>query len=989
MSRSVQQWCFGPFRLDPAAACLWHADRLLPLPPKPFAVLAYLVTHAGEVVSKEMLLDAGWPETIVTEGVLKTCMVRLRQVLGETARDPQYITTVHGRGYRFIAPVTPASLATPASSPLTPSETAPVFLPAAVEETFPLIVDREAELAQLHKHFRQAAQGQRQVVFITGEAGIGKTTLVDAFVSQVAPLTGGWIGRGQCIEQYGVGEAYLPLLDALGQLGRGSDGRRLVELLHRQAPNWLLQLPALVDDNAYEALQRRTIGATRERMLRELAEAIEMLTTTQALLLVLEDLHWSDVSTMEWLAYMARRRSSARLLILGTYRPVEAIVHGHPVHAMRHDLEVHGQGAELSLGYLSVAGVATYLTQRMEGPALPAELAPVLHQRTTGNPLFLVTVVDELIRQGLLRSRAVGGELVGGLEAAAVEIPVSVQQVITQQVERCAPVAQAVLEAASVAGTEFPAAAVAAGMEQAVETVEAHCEVFARRGQFLQALDPTAWPDGTVTACYRFRHDLYREVLYERVPVSRRARWHRQIGVRLETGYGVQSREIATELAEHFVRGRDTERAVRYLREAGQQALQRSAHQEAILHLTRGLELLATLPETLERAQLELDLQVALGPALITTKSQGASEVEQTYARARVLCTQVGETPQLLPTLQGLCDFYRNRGELSAAREIGEQLLRLAQRTAEPTFQQEAHAVLGQTLFHVGEYEASRMHLEQAAALTAPTAQHALVFRQDAAPGVRCLALLANTLWCLGYPAQAVQRSQEALALAQTLGHPYSLGMARYFTVLLHARRREPVAVQAHANALLALASEQGFPLYVGFGTCLQGWAFAMQGQDEGGETQLRHGMATVLATGQTLSRPLWQVLLAEAVGHVGQVEKALGLLGEALAAFEASGRGDMLAEAYRLRGECLMRQGVPAAALAEACFQQALTIARRQQAKSWELRAVMSLSRLWQHEGKRAEARALLAPIFNWFTEGFDTADLKEAKVLLAELSC
>jgi predicted ATPase len=362
-------------------------------------------------------------------------------------------------------------------------------------------------------------------------------------------------------------------------------------------------------------------------------------------------------------------------------------------------------------------------------------------------------------------------------------------------------------------------------------------------------------------------------------------------------------------------------------------------------------------------------------------------EVEQAYARARALCVQVGETPQLFPTLRGLCRLYYGRGALPTARELGEQLDQLAQHTATPTSHLEAHEALGTTLFYLGEYAAARTHLEQGIALTDPATQQALALRHGVVPEVMCLALAANTLWCLGSPTQAVRCSQEALALAQELAHPQSLGAAQHFAAYLHHRQREVPVVQAQAQALLTLATAQGFPLYVGLGTCWWGWALAVQGQGEAGIAQMQQGMAVVLATGQTLSRPHWLVLLAEAAGHTGQVAEGLRLLAEALTVFEASGRGDMLAEAYRLQGELLLRQAAQDAAQAEACFQQALAIARRQQARSWELRAAMSLARLWQCQGKRAEACELLTPVYGWFTEGFDTADLQEAKALLEEL--
>jgi predicted ATPase len=442
-------------------------------------------------------------------------------------------------------------------------------------------------------------------------------------------------------------------------------------------------------------------------------------------------------------------------------------------------------------------------------------------------------------------------------------------------------------------------------------------------------------------------------------------------------------------VAHHYTEAGLTEQAIPYWQRAGQQALQRSAHPEAVSHLTKGLELLATLPETPARAQAqrEIDLLIALGPALMATKGMAAPDVEQTYARARALCAQVGETPQLFPTLRGLCRFYQGRGALPTARELGEQLCRLAQRETVPTPRLEAHDAFGTTLYFLGEYAAARMHLEQGIALTDPAAQRVLALRHDAVPGVWCLTYVASTLWCLGYPAQAVQRSQEALALAQELAHPYSLAMAQYFAASLHRRRREASAVQVQAEALLTLAMAQGFPLYVGFGTFWRGWALAMQGQAKASLAQLHQGMAAVLATGQMLSRPLCLVLLAEAAGHAGQVAEGLRLLAEALALFKESERGDLLAEAYRLQGTLLLRQAIPDAVQAEACFQQALAIARHQQAKSWELRAAMSLSRLWQ-QGKRDEARELLTPIYGWFTEGYDTADLQEAKRFLDELA-
>jgi predicted ATPase len=920
--------------------------------------------------------------------MLKDYIKQIRKTLRDTPHRPQYIATVHRRGYRFVAPVTALERSSADAAAQTTAIAAAAGATSArsISRRSPgLVVARETELVQLQQWWALAQQGHRQLGLISGEAGIGKTTLVDAFVAQVTADQTVGIGYGQCIEPYGVGEAYLPLLEAFGRLGRAPDGARIVDVLRQYAPSWLAHLPALGLASEAEGLQRRS-GGTREHMLRELAEAVEVLTAACPLVLVLEDLHWSDTSTLDWLSYVARRWEPARLLILGTYRSLDALAQAHPLRPLVSELRLHRQCQELRLDYWSPTGVAAYLHQRFAGKAWPPELALLLHQRTQGNPLFLVTMVDDAVCRGVLREGMTGVDLEGGVAAVASGVPDSLHHFMEQQLERLDPVDQALLETASVAGMVFSAATVAVGMEAAVLKVEQWCGALARQQQFVQACGTAAWPDGTLAAQYGFRHAFYHEVCYERVPVARRAQLHRQIGLRLEAGYGARAQEIAAELAMHFVQGREAQRAVQYFRLAGENALRRSAHQEAVGHFTAALELLAIRPETPERAQQELEVQIALGPVLMDTKGPAAPEVEQTYARARALCQQVGETPQLFSTLWGLCQCYRTRGALTTARELGEQLYQLAQREAAPTSLLEAHDQLGHTLFYLGEYAATRAHLEQAIALIDPAAQRAQALRHDVAPGVACLALAGPTLWCLGYPAQAVRRSQEALALAQELAHPSSLAEAQYWATFLYHRRREASVVQAQADALLTLSTAQGFPLWIGFGTCWRGWVLTTQGQSEAGLTQLRQGLAAVLATGQTLSQ-ICLVLFAEAMGYAGQVEEGLRLLAEALTALEESQRGDLLAETYRLQGALLLRQAVPDVAQAEACFHQALAIARRQQAKSWELRAATSLSRLWQQQSMRDEARELLAPIYGWFTEGFDTADLQEAKALLEEL--
>jgi DNA-binding winged helix-turn-helix (wHTH) protein/predicted ATPase len=974
---------FAEFRLDLPNARLWRAQEIVHLYPKTFAVLDCLVARAGQLVTKDTLLEAVWPEAVVSEAVLQVAIRELRRVLGDQARTPQFIETVHGRGYRFIASV---RALVSSGRPALPGVPRPA--PPPIFRAPPYFVGRNVELTQLTQWFTTACQGTLQVGIIAGEPGIGKTALVETFVSQVAARADVWVGHGQCIESYGVGEPYLPLLEALGRLCRDAAGATLLPVLRQYAPSWLVHLPALLPPEEREHLAHTASGVTPTRMLWELAEALEVLTAARPLVLVLEDLHWSDRATLEWLAYMVRRRDPACLLILGTYRPVEVIVRAHPLRPLLAELQQQAQCVELVLDYLSTPAVAAYLTQRFATTALPADLPQLLHQRTSGHPLFLVAMVDELVRQKFLET----GDNSGGSQGAVVlreVIPTSLRQYIEQHIEQLSAADQAFLEAASVAGSTFAVAAVAAGVAQAPETIEARYTALARQEQFIRASGIETWPDGTVTACYQFMHTLYHEVVYARVSAGHRVRLHQQIGLRKEAGYGVQARRIAAELAVHFARGHDAGRAVHYLHYVGENALRRGAYQEAITHLTRGLEVLARLPDTAAWTPQELTLRIALGHALIATRGYAAPEVGHTYARARALCHQGGDTPELVSVLYGIYGFYATRAEYMTARQLGEECLRLAQRQHDPGLRLQAllqaRCMIGITLFFLGEFVASRTHTDQAIALYV-SQQHCPRAWQD--HGVIGLIFAAWALWSLGHPDQALRRSQEALTLAREYASPRRLVWALIYAAGIHLFWREPQRAHQLAEEALALATAQGFLLLTAAGMFYQGGALAMQEQHEEGLARLRQGLAMYQTIEAGLGRSLWLALLAEATGNAGQVAEGLALVAEARAWVDSHAERFWEAELLQLQGRLLLQRASPDAHQAEACFQQALDIARRQQAKSFELRAAMRLSRLWQHQGRQAEAHELLFPIYNWFTEGFDTADLREAKALLEELA-
>jgi predicted ATPase len=505
---------------------------------------------------------------------------------------------------------------------------------------------------------------------------------------------------------------------------------------------------------------------------------------------------------------------------------------------------------------------------------------------------------------------------------------------------------------------------------------------------------------GQSLSWYRFRHILFQRYLYHSVDPVEQAHLHQAVGTALEGLYGEGTAEIAAEagqLARHFQEAGIAEKAVAYLHQAGERALRMSAHEEAITHFSRGLELLETLPDSggehhhLERAQQELPLQLGLGVSLQTIRGYAAPETGRAFGRARELCRQVGETPQLFPVLFLLALSYGTQGKLQTMHEIAQQLLSLAEQTEDPLLVAVAHWIAGWNWLFQGEFGQARTHLEHTITFYDPQQHHALAFLYGLDPGVVSLSVISWVLGALGYPDQARQRSREALALAQELSHPPSLVLAQAYAGLLHAfYRRDWQKTQEMAEACIRLATEHGFSYYLPPGFLCRGWALAEQGRVEEGIVQIRRCIDDNRATGAELGQSQGFAVLAEAYGKAGQPEEGLAAVAEALVAMSRTGERLYEVKIHRLKGELLRMQGADEAEV-EACFHQAIEVARQQQAKSWELRAVMSLCRLWHSlglQGKREEARKLLADVYNWFTEGFDTPDLQEARRLMQALS-
>ena len=592
---------FQAFRLDPLNQCLWRGEQRMPITPKAFDVLRYLVEHPGRLVTHEEILEALWPKVWVNQEVVKKYILGIRKILGDRHDDPIFIATIPRRGYQFVAEVVEES-----------PGTSSVLVPDASRT----MAGREAALAGLDTALDQALRGERQVVFVTGEAGIGKTTLVDAFHRRATRHANLRVARGQCVEGFGGKEAYYPVLEALGQLTRPADRGPVVQVLAARAPTWLVQLPSLFSAEQGAALQRDILGATRQRMVREICEALEELTAQHPLVLLFEDLHWVDPSTLDFISAFARRRDPAKLLLLCTYRPVDVAHSGHPLKGLKQDLQVHRLCDEIALEPLEESEIAQYLATELAGGTLPSGLVELIRRRSGGNALFMVAIVQEMVKQGLLVQDASGWRLSRPLEEIDPGVPETLQRMLAIQLDQLSLPQQRVLKSASVVGERFSIWSITAALDAAPKDIEDLCEDLVEREQFIKGRGIEELPDGSVSAHYEFRHSLYRDVIYRSLSDVIRSRLHLGLGERLETlcAPGRQQQALAAELALHFERGHAYERAIRYLVLTAENAARRFAWRDAIHVLQQALELVPKVGPDLE-AELALPILEFIGDA--------------------------------------------------------------------------------------------------------------------------------------------------------------------------------------------------------------------------------------------------------------------------------------------------------------------------------------------------------------------------------------
>lgn len=852
-------------------------------------------------------------------------------------------------------------------------------------------VGRGEELAELQMAFDVAAAGRGSLICVTGEPGIGKSTLVEEFIAE---LNGSGqacsVARGRCSERLGSSEAYLPFLEALDCLLHSDSGDSVSRVMKTLAPSWYLEIsPARHEDSSLVRLADAK-AVSQERLKRELIALLHEISKLKPLLLFFEDVHWSDVSTVDLLAYIAARFESLHVLLVVTYRPAEMLQNKHPLLQLELDLQSRDLCREIRLDFLRQTDVEKFLVLEFPANKFPREFAQFIWEKTEGNPLFMVDLVRDLKDRKSVVLEQGSWSLAQPLAKILQEIPASVRSMIQRKIESLSEEDRRLLQAASVHGVEFHSAVLAQVLNTDPAQLEDRLETLERVHFFVQTIGETEFPDGTLTVHLRFVHALYQNALYAMLTPTRRVALSSAAANAMLKFYGDSQNAIAHSLGLLFEASRNFGKAAEFFQIAAQRAAGVFANQEAVLLARKGLELLAKTPQSMERSQKELTLQITLGPVLVSTKGFASAEVEKVYMRARKLCSEQKESSQSIPVLWGLWSFYEVKGQVGMALELAEQMLRLAESSKDEAFLLEAHYALGDTLFWAGDFERSLHHVLEGIRLYDSKKHHALSFVYGGYdPGVACLSFAGWNLWMLGRTEQAVERTNESITLAQKLQHPFSKSIALSFGALLHQLRRDVSSTRKLAEETISLCAEHGIETFLEMGNVMLGWALNQEGPGSGGVELIRKGIAAWRATGADLVVPHFQQILAAALLENGNHGEALTAVEQALALILATGDNSFEAECWRLKGDLIWRGPSGGASLeeAESCLRKAVEISSQQKALSLELRAQVSLGRLLTERGKAESAQRSLAKTYVQFQEDFDSEDLRQARAALDSL--
>jgi DNA-binding winged helix-turn-helix (wHTH) protein len=943
---------FDRFDLDEANASLLRDGQAVSLAPTPFAVLCALVRQPGALLTKNALLDEVWGHQFVSESVLKTVISELRTTLEDNARQPRFIETVSRRGYRFIAP-TAAKSPSSASAPRVGPSTAASF------------IGRAEALSRLYADWNVACSGKRRIVWVAGEPGIGKTTLIDHFIAGVGDVA---CIRGQCVEQYGTGEPYLPVLEALAELCRLD--KAVAPMLRTVAPTWLLQLPWLSTAEERDALRRELAGVSPDRKLREMGELLDRYTETKPVLLVTEDLHWSDRATLQLIDFMARRHGSARFMWLASFRLAEVIALDHPLNPLRHELRLHGLCEEIVLDPFSESEIGDYVAQRLPSVAGDEAFVRALHERTDGLPLFVASVMTDVVAQEA-QGTAVAVRL------AKMAVPENLAAIIDHYIAKLGAEQRMVLEAAAVCGAEFRVRTVAAAHDRESVWVAQICEDLLREQRWLLGARSDEGGDEAEPA-YSFRHALFRQVLYERTASSARVQLHRKVGAALEGERASGVPVTAAELAMHFERGREPMAALRYYAEAAEAALDHFSPRECMGLAEHGLTLLDHAPEGMERNAVEISLATLLGVSSAHLLGLSGSEAKNAFQRAH---SRLADAPQhrmrgLL--MHGFGFALCLRAEYAEALALAERAEALSSGTNDAVLLLAACTVQGEVNMLQGRPRTARAWAEQGVAATASIdAASAAIFVAD--PPVTLLGLLAVQLLHLGFVEQGRERLKQAYARAHERAQPMTRLVALWFDALFEVRLQNAERVATLAEEMQALVDEFSLAQGRAASRWFRGWADARMGKAQDGYRRIRDAYEENTRLGMLAGGSEVLAYAAEAALLAGHRDDAQQQLDDALHHATAHAERVYLPQLFLIEAKIARARGSSSAA--RASVRRAVTEARAQESPWLEL---MALLELCEHDGTTAKDRQALAALVDQLPEAVDTTAVARARALL-----
>ncbi|HSO22246.1 MAG TPA: AAA family ATPase, partial [Chondromyces sp.] len=847
-------------------------------------------------------------------------------------------------------------------------------------------VGRLSELESLRGALEEARNGRGSLMCVAGEPGIGKTTLVEEFLAEAVVDGGCTVARGRSSERIGGSDAYLPILEALDSLLQSREGEAVEPIIKRAAPAWYAQISPLSEDSDESLrLLEQVKETTQERLKLDFVACVQDLSQSRPLILFLDDLHWADESTVDLLSFLAGKFEGSNVLVVVTYRPSDMQLSKHPFLQIKPDLQTRGVCREIQLGFLHEAEIAEYLDLEFPGHGFPPEFPALIHEKTEGSPLFMADLVRYLRDQGAIGQVDGGWRLIHGLPEIERQLPESVLGMIERKIGQLDEADHELLTVASVQGYEFDSAIAARVLGISPEVTEERLEDLERVHAFVTLAGEAELPDRTLTLRYRFVHVLYQNSLYGSLKPTRRARLSREVGEALETAHGRKIRPVAHELAALFEVGRDFSRAAKYYLMAAGQANAVFAHREAATLAHQGLGMVERLDPSPERSRMELELQLALGLAMRSFRGFGHPDTGTAYKRARALCHEIGDAPQLFPVLFGLWEFFQNQGDLEAAVDVAEQMLGLAGKGDDQGLLVAAHSVMADNLVCIGDPVPASEHAARALALYEPDEHRSLasLFGYDSAVSAHSMGALA--LWLAGYPDHAIREATAGATLANTFSDPATQAFGPLFASWIRQLTGFVEEGRVLAERCVDLGTEFEMPMFRDFGRVCQGWASIAQGEIAKGTEWARTGVDRLQAIEFGWARSFTLGVVAQGCAGSGRYDEALAMIERAFDHANETGEHFNDAELHRLKGEFLL-SSEPLES--ERCFLKAIEVAQRQQAKSWELRATMSLARLRRDEGRIAEAHERLEQTYSWFTEGFETSDLKAAKALLEELN-